>query len=43
MKDLFQKQKYVIVKKFLDPQFSQTLYEYLKFSTQVSILQKQNI
>ena len=37
------KDNFIVVKNFLDPSFSQSLYEYLKFSTQVSILRGEEI
>lgn len=37
------KEKFIIVKNFLDVTFAQSLFEYLKFSTQVSILREENI
>jgi len=40
---IFKQQKYLIVKNFLDPIFSETIYEYLKFSTQLSILRNEKL
>lgn len=39
----FEDNKFIIVKNFIDPLFARSLYEYLKFSTQVSIMRGENI
>ena len=36
-------ENFIIVKNFIDPFFAKSIYEYLKFSTQVSILRGENI
>lgn len=43
LRSIFEQRGYTLVKNFIDPHFAETLYEYLKFSTQVSMLRGEEI